>query len=104
MDGMMQRRGETRTRALALVGIVAAVIALIAALWTSGAIFAQEQQPGAEQQSDQELGLLVAGTDPDGPAAKAGVVRGDILLSIEGKATNTYQELFEALEGRHAGD
>ena len=59
-------------------------------------------------QSEEPAGILVTAVDPDGPAATAGIERGDLILSVDGQAVTTTGELTEALaaaEGRrgHAG-
>ena len=46
----------------------------------------------------------VAGTaEPDGPAAEAGVVAGDVLVSLAGQATRDRQGLVEALRRLEPG-
>lgn len=61
---------------------------------------AQTQTPG----TSNEQGLVVVIVNANGPAAAAGVKRGDILLSIDGKAVNSYADLKNALSGVKAGD
>src|SRR3954451_19437238 len=43
-------------------------------------------------------GLLVRGVEEDGPAAKAGVERGDLLVGVNGSALTSADELFDVLE------
>src|SRR3954452_10642080 len=43
-------------------------------------------------------GLLVRGVDEDGPAAKAGLQRGDLLVGVNDHALTSVDELFDALE------
>lgn len=50
----------------------------------------QAQEPGGET---PEPGIVIASVAPNSPAAKAGVVRGDILLQIDGQAVNNRAEL-----------
>lgn len=45
-------------------------------------------------------GLLIAGLAPDGPAAKAGVMLGDILVRVAGQAAESLPDLRDALAGR----
>ncbi len=52
---------------------------------------------------DTEAGLLIARVVPDGPAAKAGLVRGDILLELDGEAVNSLRELQRQLADLDAG-
>ena len=42
----------------------------------------------AQQQVNQEPGLVIVSVDPNGPAAAAGVKRGDILLEVDGQNTD----------------
>ena len=42
----------------------------------------------AQQQVNQEPGLVIVSVDPSGPAAAAGVKRGDILLEVDGQKTD----------------
>jgi serine protease Do len=43
-------------------------------------------------------GLLVRGVEEDGPAASAGIERGDLLVGVNGTALTSVDELFDALE------
>lgn len=56
-----------------------------------------------EEEATTEPGLVLVAVDPDGPAAKAGVVRGDILLAIDDTPINTVAELLAALVKVEAG-
>ncbi len=51
-----------------------------------------------------EPGLVIVRVLPDGPAAAAGIQRGDILLEIEGEAVNTLAELRGRLGDFSPGD
>jgi S1-C subfamily serine protease len=51
-----------------------------------------------------EAGVLVIAVQPDSPAQKAGVARGDIILEANGTKVNDTAELRTALTGRKAGD
>ncbi len=63
---------------------------------------AQTQTPGTSNSSDQ--GLVVVIVNANGPAAAAGVKRGDILLKINGTAVNSYADLRNALSTLKSGD
>ena len=47
-------------------------------------------------------GLLVRGVEPDSPAARAGLERGDLIVAAAGRPLRGFDDLFDALEG--AGD
>ena len=40
----------------------------------------------------------------DGPAAKAGLKEGDVIVAVDGKAVGDYEKLLEAVRGKEAGD
>jgi S1-C subfamily serine protease len=66
------------------------------------------QQGGTTQQTGPQLkdekGVLVGGVYQGSPADKAGLVRGDIVLSVDGTAVNTDSDLRAALAKHKAGD
>lgn len=41
---------------------------------------------------DPDAGLVVIGVEAGGPAAQAGIVRGDVVLSVEGRPVNTFAD------------
>ena len=49
-------------------------------------------------------GLLIHALESDGPAEKAGILVGDILVNIDGASLNTPARLLEALGSRKVGD
>ncbi len=51
----------------------------------------------------QETGLLLVGLEDDSPAGKAGLMVGDILVSINGETVEHHDELFARLSGDVAG-
>jgi S1-C subfamily serine protease len=53
--------------------------------------------------SDHHKGLIVLSVDSGGPAAKAGVLVGDILVSLGGKSVEDTEDIQAALEGRKVG-
>ncbi len=63
---------------------------------------AATQAPGTSNSAEQ--GLVVVIVNANGPAAAAGVKRGDILLKINDKAVNNYADLRNVLSGLKAGD
>ena len=52
---------------------------------------------------DHQKGLLAVTVEPDGPAAKAGVLIGDILLKLGGQAVTETEDLQAALETHRVG-
>jgi S1-C subfamily serine protease len=48
--------------------------------------------------------IAITGVVPDGPAAGAGLERGDLLLSVDGQAVGTLRQLYRALWRKGPGD
>jgi len=59
------------------------------------AVSAQEADPG--------YGIVIASVEPNGPAAEAGVVRGDILLEMDGEALEDLGDLMRYLDELEPG-
>ena len=65
-----------------------------------------EQSQGPLQQAtgrQQRTGLLVVGTEPEGPAAKGGLMVGDILVTVDGQPVTNHDELISRLTGSVVG-
>lgn len=52
----------------------------------------------------QETGVLVVGLEPNSPAARAGLVEGDILLALDGAPTPTVDALHKLLTADRIGE
>ncbi len=90
-----------------ILGAFALVLTLILGAVTGGAIVYAILQTRPVQAAalnlnevSRDQGILIAEVDEDGPAAKAGLVRGDILLEINGKTVNNLGELEQILDER----
>jgi len=51
-----------------------------------------------------EVGVLVGGVRSDGPAAKAGLQVGDVIVEVDGEPVDTTFSIIQALADRKAGD
>jgi S1-C subfamily serine protease len=52
----------------------------------------------------QETGVLVAGFEADSPAARAGLLEGDVLLALDGAPTPAVDSLHKLLTGERIGE
>ena len=52
----------------------------------------------------QETGVLVAGLEPNSPAARAGLLEGDILLALDSAPAATVDALHKLLTGDLVGE
>lgn len=57
----------------------------------------------AEKAGGQTTGLLIVGTEPDGPAERGGVLVGDILVGLAGAAVKDTDDLQSQLGGERIG-
>lgn len=73
--------------------------ALIGALAFAGG--KQEQAPAI---AGADTGVLIVRVEPGSPAATAGIVRGDIIVSVDGKEVTTGAEVRSAVTARKPGD
>lgn len=73
------------------------MIALLALTLGAPLASAQSEQPS-------EPGLVIVRVDADGPAAKAGVRRGDILLAIDGQSIDQPADWFRAMRSLAADE
>ncbi len=53
--------------------------------------------------AEQESGLIILNVEPDSPADKAGLLLGDVLLTVDGKITTDIDDLHSALRGDIVG-
>lgn len=92
--------GKTRLRWAVIA------LALAALLVFAGAALAQEGQPQADAApaAKPAPGLVVIHVAADGPAATAGVARGDILLAVDDDPVNTFPELSHVILSHDPGD
>ena len=58
------------------------------------------QPAAAPDDHEREVGLLVTAMEPDAPAAKAGLLVGDLILGVDGVPIGHYRHLIAALAGR----
>jgi serine protease DegQ len=54
-------------------------------------------------EGNPETGLMLIAVEADGPAERAGLLIGDILLSLDGKHLNDTDDLLQALHGNRVG-
>jgi S1-C subfamily serine protease len=59
--------------------------------------------PPQRSGKSQEIGLLVTGVSPDGPAAQAGLLVGDLLLEFDGRPLSDPEDLMDALDESRIG-
>ena len=52
----------------------------------------------------QEAALLILGVEPDGPSDRAGVLLGDLLVSVDGAAVLHPEDLQRGLNGHQPGE
>ena len=52
----------------------------------------------------REAGVLVAGVEPDSPAAKAGIQVGDVIISAEGERIASAREISVAVRSKRGGE
>lgn len=52
----------------------------------------------------KDAGVLVSSVTENGPAAKAGVRAGDVIIALNGTPVTDYRDLRGAMKGKHAGD
>jgi S1-C subfamily serine protease len=53
---------------------------------------------------DHRKGLIVLSLEPEGPAARAGVLIGDVLVSLDDDAVNDTDDIQTALERKAVGE
>jgi S1-C subfamily serine protease len=54
---------------------------------------AVEVPDALRETTDQSSGLMVMSVVEDGPAAEAGIVAGDIILSVDGTSTHRFRKI-----------
>ena len=98
-------KGQRVAKWLAIGFIVLGIFAVTA----GGIVYARvlSDQPASATsiaELDTERGVLIAAVEIEGPAAQAGVVRGDILLAIDSEPVNTFADLRDQLAELEVGD
>ncbi len=89
---------------LLILGLVLCLGAMAGGVLVYGLIRVDPLSAAQAQAADPGYGLVIARVEPDSPAEDAGVVRGDILLEIDGVALDQSDELSSRLGDFDAGD
>jgi len=87
----------THTSRIARVLVLASALLGIAGFAAPNA-----EEPAAG--STPDTGVLVVKVEPKGPAAVAGVARGDLILALDGKEVATAREVQQAIVAKKPGD
>ena len=89
---------------VAVALVVASALLLAPGVLAQGTVTPEASPaPGSTPAAQDEPGLVIVSVAKDGPAAQAGVKRGDILLEVDGTAVNTVADLKASLNNRQAG-
>src|SRR5439155_21363919 len=59
--------------------------------------------PGTQQRVKREAGLLLLSVEPDAPASRAGLLIGDVIVAIDGKDVDGFDQLLDVLGGDVVG-
>jgi S1-C subfamily serine protease len=62
-----------------------------------------ENQRGSGAWADRAEALLVVGVTPDGPAARAGLLVGDVVVAFDGQPVESPEDLLDLLTGQRVG-
>lgn len=97
---------KTKRIAAIAVATVAALAVAIAGVMFLGLTPAQAAPPAAllSQRDASEKGVLVARVEADGPAAQAGLRRGDIIVKLADTEVNSAADVMSFLADRKPGD
>jgi S1-C subfamily serine protease len=104
-----------------IIGAIAILTLVCVAVVAAGAIFYFRAQPSSigtrleqvfrdriesprSQSAHSQDGLLITNVQPGSPAEEAGLVRGDILLEMDGQAVDNSASLQQILSGLNPGD
>jgi S1-C subfamily serine protease len=106
----LKRRLKMNNRVFKVLAfLVALTLALGVGTIAGGAIMYALTRSGggmsvvAAQGADPGYGIVIAAVDDDGPAAEAGVVRGDILLEIDTEVLESFADLARYLDDLEPG-
>jgi S1-C subfamily serine protease len=98
-------------RILKILALLAgfSLVLFVGAIVGGGIVYGLTQMGGVlpavrAQEADPGYGIVIASVESDGPAAKAGVVRGDILLEIDGEVLEHSGDLASYLDDLEPGD
>ena len=71
--------------------------------WIGAAMQPVRFDPAARRQLNLEGGLLLLSVEPEGPAAKAGLLLGDVIVTIDGNHLEGFDQLLDLLSGDVVG-
>lgn len=116
----MKKDKKRRRIGLIIVGLVLVTLVIVAggiasafAYWqisdspatiTSYLNRERRENRGVIVHIDNEQGVLITTVDPDGPAARAGMRQGTVVLAVNGVNVNSPRELVEEINQYDAGD